>query len=92
MIKMTMEILNIINAVVDYKKFICSHNMIINKDGFDWFSETEKYFNSLPLPENINHSRIVFERILKYATERQMIEQLKILNNTEINELNKYTF
>lgn len=35
MIAMNAEILNVINAVLDYKKFSISNNFVMRKDGFD---------------------------------------------------------
>lgn len=90
--KMTVEILDIINAVVDFRKFICSNNRIKKKTGFDWYNETEKYFSSLPLPDGMKHNRITFENILSYATNKQMQEKLHILNGTEEKDLCRYEF
>ena len=43
MVKMNEDILNVINAVLDYKKFIISNNYVVPKENFDWFMETESY-------------------------------------------------
>lgn len=83
MVMMNKEILDVINSVIDYKKFICSHNAVIPKENFDWFTETEKYYHSLLLPEGMNKNRNDFERILRYANT----EDLDRLNNTNYSDL-----
>lgn len=90
--KMTAEILDIINAVVDYRQFIWSNNGVVSKDNFDWYKETEEYFKTLPLPDGMKHNRITFENILSYATNKQMQEKLHILNGTEEKILCEYEF
>ena len=40
---MNEQILNVINAVIDYRRFICSNNMIFQNKNFDWYEETKKY-------------------------------------------------
>ena len=82
-IQMSEEILNVINAVVDYKRYICSHNRLLPKEGFDWFVETEAYYYTLPLPDGLSHNRFDFEKILGYL-EGVTLEQL---NNTESHDL-----
>ncbi len=47
MVKMNEDILNVINAVLDYKKFIISNNYVVPKENFDWFMETESYYHCL---------------------------------------------
>lgn len=83
MVVMSKEILEIINAVLAYKRFITRHNFVCPKDNFDWFSETEKYYHSLPLPEGMKKNRNDFERILSYADT----EDLERLNNTNYSDL-----
>lgn len=49
MVKMSKEILDVVNAVLTYKRFICSHNHLCPKENFDWYYETKKilsFFNS----------------------------------------------
>lgn len=84
-IMITKEILDIINAVLDYKKFITSHNYVVPKEDFDWFSDTEKYYHSLPLPEGMEKNRYDFERILDYG--RGFAEKLEMLNRTNYSDL-----
>lgn len=84
MMEMTKEILNVINAVRDYKRYIISDNYVMPKDNFDWFVETEKYYHSLSLPEGMRRNREDFERILNYDFHS---EELRRLNNTNYNDL-----
>lgn len=84
MVEMTKEILDVINAVKDYKRYIISNNYIIPKDNFDWFVETEKYYHSLPLPEGMRANREDFERILAYDFHSDELERL---NNTNYSDL-----
>lgn len=83
MVEMNIDILNVINAVLDYKKFIVSNNYVIPKEGFNWFMETEAYYHSLPLPDGMKRNRSDFERILGY----NQIEILHKLNNTNYSDL-----
>ena len=85
--RMNEQILNILNAVVDYKKFIISNNMIFQNKEFDWYRETEKYFSSLPLPDGMKHSKYFFEKIL--AIDGKTLDKF---NSTESEELSKYYF
>lgn len=91
--KMTEEILNIIHAVLDYKKFICSQNRLkqFHEDNFDWFTETEKYYHSLDLPEGIKYHRSYLEAILSYQTKGGM-DKLDKMDNTEPEDLCNYEF
>ena len=86
---MSSEILNIIHAVIDYKRFLISNNMIFHKDGFDQFKETRKYYNTLPLPDGLKHNHLDFERILDYEHDAG---KLHILDSTEASDLSKYYF
>lgn len=90
-VKMTKEILNIIHVVLDYKKFICSQNMLsqFHIDNFDWYSETEKYYYSINLPDGIHHNKPDFEKILSYRTRGGMIE-LDKMDNTEAEDLSSF--
>lgn len=83
MVEMNIDILNVINAVLDYKKFIVSNNYVVPKEGFNWFMETEAYYHSLPLPDGMGTNRNDFERILGYDNT----DILKRLNNTNYSDL-----
>lgn len=83
MVEMNINILNVINAVLDYKKFIVSNNFVMPREDFDWFMETEAYYHSLPLPDGMGKNRNDFERILEYANT----EILNRLNNTNYSNL-----
>ena len=89
--KMTTEILNIIHAVLDYKKFICSQNMLnqFHDDKFDWYGRTEKYFYSLDLPDGMKHNITDLEKILSYRTRDGMIE-LDKMDSTEQEDLDNF--
>ena len=91
--KMTEEILSIIHVVLDYKKFICSQNRLnqFHVDNFDWFTETEKYYYSLMLPEGMHHNRADLEKILSYRTRGGIIE-LDKMDNTEPNDLKNFNW
>lgn len=86
---MTVEILNVIHAVLNYKQFICSQNKLyqFHKDDFDWFSETEKYYQSLILPYGMSGNRIEFEKILLYGSSKIGRGELDKLDNIEESEL-----
>ena len=88
-IKMNIEILNVIHAVLDYRKFICSHNMIAKKENFDAFAETEKYYKTLPLPKELHHNRADFEKILSYENQQDELDEL---DNTEYSDLHYIEF
>ena len=84
-VAMTKEILDVINAVVSYGKFVRDHNYIIPKEDFDVYAEMEKYYHSLPLPANMKKSRHDFERILQIGWYSD--EELERLNNTDYSDL-----
>lgn len=82
MINMSLEILHVINAVRDYKRFITSNNYIVQNQDFDWFTETEKYYHSLPLPKGMKRNRADFNRIINFDNNT-----LSQLNNTNYSDL-----
>ena len=88
-IKMSIELLDVICAVLDYRRFILSNQRIANKENFDCFTETESYFKTLPLPDGMKHNRDTFEKILSYEADT---ERLTRLNNTEYCDLGKEYF
>ena len=78
-IPMSKEILDVINAVVYYGRYITSHNFIVPKENFDHFAEMEKYYHSLPLPEGMSKNKADFERILQIGWYSG--KELERLNN-----------
>lgn len=88
MVKMNIDILNVINAVLDYKKFIVSNNYVVPKEDFNWFMEAEAYYHSLPLPYGMGRNRSDFERILGYDNT----DILNRLNNTNYSDLHYKTW
>ncbi len=86
MVKMSKEILDVVNAVLTYKRFICSHNYLCPKENFDWYYETKKYYHSLTLPEGMKKNRNDFERILSCENS----EDLKMLNNADPSDLHYF--
>ena len=89
-IEMNSDILNVINCVVNYKKFVTSYHVFILKENdFDAYIETEKFFLTLPLPNGMKHNSSTFENILNYANNNKLLNEL---NNTEADELNKFNW
>lgn len=84
-VPMNKEILDVINAVITYGKFIRSHNYIVPKEDFDHIAEMEKYYHSLPLPPSMSKNRADFEKILQIGWYSG--EELERLNNTEQSDL-----
>lgn len=85
MVNMSKEILDVINAVIYYGKFIMSHNYIVPKEGFDHIAEMETYYHSLPLPEGMKKNRMDFERILEIGWYSG--RELERLNRTNYSDL-----
>lgn len=87
-IKFNKEVLDVINAVRDYKRFIISNNYVVDKNNnFDWYAEAENYFKSLPLPKELNPSKACFEAIIFYPED-----ELKVLNDTNYSDLHYHEF
>lgn len=88
---MSSEILDIIHAVIDYKHFICSQNMLkqFHEDNFNWYTKAKEYYHSLILPEGLKKNIIDFEKILNYENDTK---KLDILDSTENCNLGKYYF
>ena len=84
-VPMSKEILDVINAVVYYGRFVVSQNYVVPKEGFDHFAEMEKYYHSLPLPEGMSKNRADFERILQIGWYSG--KELGRLNNTNYSDL-----
>lgn len=83
-IKMSIEILNIINAVLDYKRFIASDNMVYEREDIDLDKMVEDYYNQLPLPKELHHNKQDLEKILSYTNQQ---EKLLRLDNTAYSDL-----
>lgn len=85
-IGMSKEILNIINVVLDYKKFLSSYHYKMLKDmDFDVIEKAEEFYYSLDLPNGMNKNKIDFETILSYGISGHINK----LNLLQVNELKK---
>lgn len=92
MIRMNMDILNIINVVLDYKRFLVSYHMFVLKEkDFDFLTETRKFYNSLELPEGMNNNIADFEAILSYGSSGY-IDKLNTLEPEELEKENWKNF
>lgn len=89
-IKMSVKLLNVINAVVDYRRYIISNNYIFPQKDFDDIEKTKRYFKTLPLPEGVNHNNANFEKILIFGGAASNI--LDKWNNMECCDLCKEDF
>lgn len=89
-IKMNRDILDVINVVLDYKKFIISENMIMKKKEFDWYKKTQDYYHSLQLPNGMMKNILDFEKILSYGEGNRAV--LEELNNTPTEELDQFVW
>lgn len=89
-IKMNVEILNVINAVVNYGRYLYSHYAVTNTHGlnFDYFAEMEKYYYSLPLPDGMSPTHEDFKKILQIGWYTS--HTLERLNNTSYNDLSSH--
>ncbi len=85
--KMNMEVLDVIHAVLAYKRFIICHDRVVAKNGFDWYDQATSYFNSLPLPDGMSHNRNTLEKILHY--DKGLLAKY---DSCEAEELVKYDF
>lgn len=86
---MSIEILNIINAVLDYRRFLASDNMVYKRENIDLDKMVEDYYNQLPLPRELNHNKQDLEKILSYTNQQ---EKLLRLDNTAYSDLHYYEF
>lgn len=85
MVEMSKEILEVINAVIYYGKYITSHNYIIPQKGFDQFTQMEEYYQSLPLPYGMDKNKEDFEHILSIGWYSG--KELERLNSTNYSDL-----
>ena len=83
---MNTEILNVINAVLDFKKFMVSNSLVM-KTRLDWFSLTEEYFNKLPLPDGMFHNRVTFEKILNYGRDSKLLNRLNDMEEFDLKNI-----
>lgn len=87
-IKMDMRVLNIIHCVQDYKRFLISyHNLVLDDMNFPWYTEVQKFYNRLLLPEGMKKCKSFFEAVLNYPKEK-----LDELDNKQESELSQYYF
>lgn len=88
---MNREILDVINAVVCYGKWIRSHDCIVKSgENYDHIVAMEKYYHSLPLPEGMAKNRMDFDRILQIGWYSD--EELQRLNSMEENDLSNVSW
>lgn len=91
MVEMTKEILDVIHAVLDYKKFVISENRVKKTLSMQMFDAEElamAYYCSLPLPVGMERNNIDFDRILSF--ERDGGISLYTLDHTEERNLHNY--
>jgi hypothetical protein len=91
MVNMNMKILDVIHAVLDYRAYITSDNIvtnIIDMSKFDKDKLTFEYYCSLPLPDGMNKNHSDFQRILNYKNWERLTE----LDNTEEKDLCRYVW
>lgn len=82
--KMNVEILNVIHAVLDFKRFVNSNNYIYPKEMQDPDEEAEAYYMNIPLPEELKHNKIDFERVLSYGKDKKRLAYLDSLDESEL--------
>ena len=85
--KMNADVLNIIHDVLDYKKHIISHQLVMRAKDFDWYETCKSYFFSLPLPDGMHKSLNTFEKILYFDKC-----VLMVFDTCESQELEQYEF
>ena len=90
MIKMSKEILEVINTVINYKRYLVGYYVRILKDeDYDYMNEMERFYYSLPLPIGMNKNNQDFEHILDYCRNNRYLEEL---NNCNSDDLGKYNW
>lgn len=89
-ISMNESILNVINAVVDYGRFIYTNNLVVKDPAFNGLGQMEQYYFSLPLPDGMNKNEEDFETIL--AIGWYSGRELEKLNTIKFHELEKYNW
>lgn len=91
MIRMNTKILNVIHAVLDYKRYIISENRVkknLSMQMFDAEELAKTYYFSLPLPDGMKRNNIDFDTILSF--ERDGGINLYTLDHTEERDLCNY--
>lgn len=87
--KMSMDKLNVICLVQDYKSFLISENFVFNNKNSDWYNQVKKYYFELPIEildrAGLRKNSYEFDTILSYNVDE------KILNSTE-EELEQFDF
>lgn len=88
MVKMNKDILEVINTVINYKRYLVGYHVrILKNENYDYMSEIERFYYSLPLPVGMNKNNQDFERVLDYCRDTKYLEEL---NNTNKEDLEKY--
>lgn len=88
MVKMNKEILEVINTVINYKKYLQGYHVrILKNENYDYITETEKFYYSLPLPRGMKKNNQDFENILNYSRNENLLNEL---NKTNFEELDNY--
>jgi hypothetical protein len=87
-IEMNKDILNIVNVVLDYRKFLASYHYHILKDmKFNIDKKADEFYYSLDLPQGMNKNINDFEVILDYGRNKY-INKLNSLNEDELKNEN----
>lgn len=88
MAKMNKEILEVINTVINYKKYLVGYHVrILKNEDYDCMAETEKFYYSLPLPNGMKKNNQDFEIILDYSRNKNLLDEL---NKTNFEDLDNY--
>ena len=84
-IQFNMDILNLIHLIQDCERFLRSRHAYYNADPQEDIDEQVlEYFNGIQLPEGIKRNFACFAAIKNFPEDA-----LSILDNLEVNELNK---
>ncbi len=84
-ILMSREIQNIINAVIDYGRYLYSHYLIVKDPEADVIGKMKEYYFSLPLPGAMYRNNADFERILCWGWyDGSRLEALNAMSYAEM--------
>lgn len=83
-VRMNSYVLNVIHAVLDYRRYISSHYAVNMQKDADIEADTRKYYFSLPLPFGMKNNNQDFERVMSYRFQENLLRKMDEMTGIEL--------
>lgn len=83
-VRMNLYILNVIHAVLDYRRYISSHYAATMQKDTDIDADTRQYYYTLPLPFGMEKNKQDFERVMTYRFQDDLLKKMDDMSGIEL--------